>query len=118
MEAKVNLGVLSAVMKAATRKYGVTFDNVTTITIPTKSFTARTINVVHENRFVIYFSSLRTIALDTYVHEIAHVVAWKLPSLKAEGHNTEYMNILYTLEQELYNEQNQLSTWSLFRYST
>ena len=60
--------------------------------------TARTLNCT--SYYKILLNKNASITVEVFVHELAHVVAWERPDLGAKGHNTEYMNILYTLYQE------------------
>ena len=59
--------------------------------------TARTLKL--NSNYKILFNKSTSMSVKTLVHELAHIVAWERPDLGAKGHNTEFMHILYTLEE-------------------
>lgn len=67
--------------------------------IPTTYFTARAIRA--RGNYVVYFSTLVPVTLESIIHEVAHIVAWERPDLGGHGHNMEYMCILQELTEEL-----------------
>lgn len=96
--------LLTEIWGLAKKRYNLTVVTPSLIKVSTNEFTARTLHKGQSDYYIILVSKKTSITTDILVHEIAHIVAFERPDLGAVGHNTEYMDILYTLEADVREE--------------